>query len=176
MSFRMFLLAGLLLFFEAFARGQLPPSDQDVKAAYLLNFARFTDWQNPGDANRPLVIGVLGVDPFGEILEQVIGRRLAKNRPITIRRYKNIQEVEACHILYISASEKNRLSAILKYVSGQSVLTVSDIATFLDAGGCIGFITFNQKVAFEVNLVAVQSSNLKIDAPLLQVARTVRAR
>ena len=169
------LLAGLTCFCVILlaAPARLPADEYQVKAAYLINFARFVEWPPTAISRGPITIGVVGSDPFGNALDRVVADRTAKGRPVSIRRFRSVHDLESCHILFISASEASRLQPILERVRRTPVLTVSDSAGFLKKGGGIAFLTADQRVTFEVNLKAIAEADLTVSAQLLQVARAV---
>lgn len=149
--------------------------EYDVKAAFLYNFAKFVEWPptafiNPGD---PLIIGVLGVDPFGNSLKGLEDKTVA-GRKILIKRFTQVDELEKCHLLFISSSEKKNLHQILPAVKGWNVLTVGEMKGFAEAGGMINFTLIEKRVRFEVNLDAAQNAGLKISSQLLKVAKIVK--
>src|SRR5204863_1531726 len=91
-----------------------------AKAAYLFNFAKYLEWPAATfkDAESPILIGVLGQDPFGGILEETISDRLIGKRKVQVRRGITLQEMKDCHVLYISTSERGRWHEIFKELKG----------------------------------------------------------
>jgi hypothetical protein len=80
--------------------------EYDLKAAFLFNFAQFVEWPPEAfpDAGAPFVIGILGEDPFGKSLDEIVTNETVRNRKIVVRRYRNVQEISTSHILYIGGS------------------------------------------------------------------------
>jgi len=66
------LIMGAATGFPGGASGQeLAPSEYQMKAAFLYNFAKFVEWPPAVlRGNSTLVIGVLGDDPFDGALEE----------------------------------------------------------------------------------------------------------
>jgi len=147
-----------------------------VKAAFLFNFSKFIEWTTPLPQGEPFVIGIVGVDPFGDLLEQTVRNKTINGRSLVVRRYSNVKQLGPCHILFISASERNRLGSILQAVAGTGTLTVSEIESFAALGGMINFVLENNKVRFEINPEATARSGLQVNAQLLKLARVVRER
>lgn len=148
------------------------PSEYDVKAAFLLNFARFVDWpppRNADHANEPLSICILGDDPFGENLDRLASGESVNDRPIAIRRV--LRWDEACRILFVSKSERD-LFRILRLVD-PGALTVGEDPAFLREGGMIEFVVENRRVRFDLNLKAAERASIRISSRLLTVARRV---
>ena len=148
-------------------------NEYQVKAAFLYNFAKFVDW--PGDAfgntNAPLVIGVIGDDPFGGALDQAINGKTINGRPLVVRRLRWGQDLRSCHIIFISSSERQRLPQIIQSLKGASVLTVGDMGQFNQQGGIINFILEANKVRFEINSSAAGQARLRISSKLLSLAK-----
>ena len=148
-------------------------SEYQVKAAFLYNFAKFVDW--PGEAfsdgSAPLVIGVIGNDPFGGALDSAINGKNIGGRRLTVRRLKWGQDLRSCHILFISSSERQRLPQIIQSLRGSSVLTVGDMGQFNQQGGMINFILEASKVRFEINSRGAGQAQLRISSKLLALAK-----
>jgi len=147
--------------------------EYQVKAAFLYNFAKFVDW--PGEAfsdgSAPLVIGVIGNDPFGGALDSAINGKNIGGRRLTVRRLKWGQDLRSCHILFISSSERQRLPQIIQSLRGSSVLTVGDMGQFNQQGGMINFILEASKVRFEINSRGADQARLRISSKLLALAK-----
>ncbi|MGA7792713.1 MAG: YfiR family protein [Candidatus Acidiferrales bacterium] len=150
-------------------------SEYQVKAAYLFNFLKFVEWPDESFADplAPIVIGVVGEDPFGNALPQVVIGKTVQGRDLVIRIYHAGEDLRGAHILFISASERKRLPMILSGLRGSSVLTVSDTAGFLDAGGMIQFLNENGRVRFAINVDATGRARLKMSSKLLSLAKVV---
>lgn len=148
-------------------------NEYQVKAAFLYNFAKFVDWPAEafGGSSAPLVIGVVGDDPFGAALEQAINGKTISGRPLAVRRLKWGQDLRSCHILFIGSSERKRLPQILQSLSGASVLTVGDMRQFNQQGGIINFILEASKVRFEINSRGADQARLRISSKLLALAK-----
>lgn len=159
----------------AAARAEVTAPEYDVKAAFLFNFTKFVEWPPAAftDEHSSLRICVLGENPFGKALhvlmdEEVAGRRL------TLLHVDKLNNLEACHVLYVSRSERGRLAHILGDLRGVPVLTVGDTAGFIDQGGMINFVLEGSKVRFDVNLEAAERAGLKISSRLLALAKHVK--
>lgn len=150
--------------------------EYQVKAALLFNFIKFVDWPAEafGDAGAPIRIGVVGDDPFGGQLDQAISGKSIHGRPLIIQRLRWGQDLRACHLLFISASERKRLPQIIANLRGAPVLTISDMGQFNQQGGIIGFVMEASKVRFEIHNGVAEQARLKISAKLLMLARAVR--
>ena len=154
-----------------------PPTEYQLKAAFLLNFAKFVEWPPAvfAEAASPFVLGILGENPFGDALERTIRDKTINNRPLLIKEFRSGAESTNCHILFISTSEKTRLPEILAGLRGASVLTVGETDRFNESGGIINFVRQGNKIRFQINEVAAKSAGLKLSSKLLSLAsRTAR--
>lgn len=151
------------------------PTEYEVKAAFLYNFARFVEWPARAfpDAAAPVVIGIVGDDPFGDALDKAVSGRTVHNRPIVVKRLSESDDLKGCHVLFVAASDERRRLAVLSRVEAASVLTVGEVGGFSRAGGIIGFYLDQQKVRFEINVRAAERAGLSISSLLLSLARIV---
>jgi hypothetical protein len=156
--------------------GQAAPlRDTQIKAVFLFNFARFVEWPAGAfaDDTAPVVVGVLGDDPFGSYLDEAVRNETANGRPIIVQRFRRVADVENCHILFISKSEDAPLPTILARLKGRTILTVSDADNFAERGGMIGFVTTNNKVRLKINVEATKNAALIVSAKLLRPAEII---
>jgi hypothetical protein len=148
-------------------------SEYAVKAAFLYNFAKFVEWPS-GAPGGPIKIGILGKDPFGSTLDSTVRGKTANGRSLVVRRLKRTRDARSCHIVFISRSEKGRLTEILTAVKGAPVLTVADTERFAHQGGMVNFYLEQNKVRFEANVRAARHARLTISSKLLRLAKIVR--
>lgn len=155
---------------SSFAQTGVPESH--VKAVFLFNFTQFTEWPEGSfaDGNAPLVIGILGNDPFDRYLEETVKDERVQGRHIVIQHYKSIDEVKSCHLLYISEKDPDKVSEIIGALKKPRMLTVSDCRNFTKIGGMIGFIKRNNKIKLQANPTAARSAGLTISSKLLRVS------
>jgi len=176
-ALRAFVLAAVVLagVWTGVARAAPVADEYQVKAAYLLNFARFVEWPDsclpPG---APLQIAIVGEDPFGGALDEVLRRKSANGHPIQLRRLRWSDALTSCQIVFISASEEEHLPEILESLANRNVLTVSDIDRFSLRGGVIELLMVGNRVRFDINRTAALAAGLTISSKLLSVARAVR--
>jgi len=151
------------------------PTEYQLKAVFLFHFAQFVDWPQESfpEAQMPLVIGVLGEDPFGTYLDEIVSGETVNNRRLEIQRYRRVDEMKTCHILFISQSESKQLEQIVAALKGRSILTVSDSVGFARSGGMIRFVTERNKLRLRINLEAATADNLTISSKLLRPAEIV---
>lgn len=169
-------LLGLLLTSRSGAQ-PAPPSEYQVKAAFIFNFAKFVEWPATAFASEqsPLYIGVLGDNPFGPDLERLIRDKTMNGHSLVLRVCRTVEEGKKCHILFISSSEKERLSEIFKNLRGANVLTVGETDGFTETGGIVNFVAEGNKIRFQINDVHARGAGLKMSAKLLSLASSRRA-
>jgi hypothetical protein len=160
------------------AGAQASPRSPDyvIKAAYLYNFALFVEW--PPDAfvspDAPLVIGIVGSDPFGWALQRIVDGKRINNHRIGIERVQSVQDARRCHILFVGADETARLAEFAARLGGASVLIVGEADDVIKEGGAVSFTVQDNKVAYDINLHAARRARLTISSKLLNLARIVR--
>ncbi len=157
-------------------RGQVSsPSEAQIKAAFLYNFAKFVEWPPEAFAEpiSPIIIGVAGDESFEDILDHIVNDKMVQGRKLLVKRWKRNQSSHLYHILFIGAPESNALAEILQNIKGESVLTVGETDGFAQRGGVINFILSDNKVRFEINRKSAETVGLKISSKLLALAKTV---
>lgn len=147
-----------------------------IKAVFLYNFAQFVTWPENAfaDAKAPLVIGVLGRDPFGRILDDTVKGEVVHGRKLEVRRYRTLSEVKGCHILFISPSEQSHMLEILDALQGKPILTVGESESFAVSGGVIRFMSEQNKIRFRINAQSAEEAGLSISSKLLRLAEIVK--
>jgi hypothetical protein len=148
--------------------------EREVKAVFLLNFLQFVDWpSNAFDGPvSPIVIGVLGDDPFGSLLDDVVRGEVVKGRQVTVARFRRVEDIKTCHVLFVSPSEAAMNEHILTTLSRRPMLTVGETERFT-ARGMVRFLTERNRIRLEVNPGLAKSAGLTISSNLLRAARLV---
>jgi hypothetical protein len=174
-------LAVLGMFLHAGAFAAAPPEvrrtpEYDLKAIFLFQFAHFVEWpaNTFRDEHTPITIGVLGDDPFGAGLDEIVANEAIGGRKLVVRRYQNVEQVDTCQVLFISASEASRMAPILARLKGRSVLTVGDTKDFVIQNGIVGFTVAKKRLKLRINLAAADTAKLVISSKLLRQAEIVR--
>ena len=148
------------------------PTQDEVEAAYLYNFAKFVTW--PATTKSDVLnVCILGKDPFGNTLDQIVAGETIDNRHLAVLRLANEHLVQPCAILFIGESESSHLERDLAAVAQLPILTVSDIPGFMKNGGMIQFVLQENRVRFEVNLNAARKCGIVLSSQLLKVATRV---
>ena len=149
-----------------------PPNEYALKSVFLYNFCHFIEWPDSAfnSPNEPLIIGIIGEDPFGSLLKEAVEGETYRGRPIAIEHYRTPRDIKHCHLLFIGRAEANRLDAILEAVNSQSVLTVGETEDFLDRGGMIALPADRNRVRLRVKPSAMRAARLNVSSKLLRVA------
>ena len=152
------------------------PNEYALKSVFLYNFCRFIDWPKVAfnSPNDPLVIGVLGNDPFGPLLEEAIQGESFRGRGIRIEHYRSPREIGHCQLLFVSASEAGRMNEILNVVAGKSIVTVGETDEFVERGGMIALTAERNRVRLVINPDTLRAAQLDVSSKLLRVAEIAR--
>lgn len=158
--------------FRSVAAPQPVSREYQIKAVFLFNFAQFTEWPTNTftSTNAPIVIGVMGIDPFGRLLDETVHNESINGHRLVVERYRRVEEIGTCHILFISQSENRRVERILDHLKGKPVLTVGDMDASVGHDVAIRFIEENNKLRIHINTNAVAQAHLTLSSKLLRAA------
>lgn len=149
--------------------------EYEVKAAYILNFAKLVSWPRSAFASdsAPIIIGIVGNDPFGSVIDRVMAGKTAGGRTLSVKRIPINSAMKGAHILFVSMSAKDRIPQVLEAVSGSPVLTIGDRDGFASRGGVMDFYWDDGSVKFTINRSAAARQKLEISSRLLSLARLI---
>jgi hypothetical protein len=168
-----YLCALLLTVNVSFLSAQKPPSQEyQLKAAFLFNFTQFVEWPANifSSAKAPIVIGILGEDPFGSYLDEIVSGEEINGHPLVVQRYHSTEEIKTCHILFINLPKVIKQEQILSTLKGKSILSVGEATNFIKEGGMIKFSMVDNKIHFQINPEAAKEAGLTISSKLLRLA------
>ncbi len=151
-------------------------TEYGLKAIWVFNFTKYVEWPAEawGEAKAPFVIGIMGNDPFGSSLGDLVKGETAKGHPIQIRHFKAGEDVSGCHLLFISRSESSRLKDILRSARGHSILTVGETEDFIKEGGMLNLELADRKICCDLNMLAANEAGLRPKPQLRPVLRSVK--
>jgi YfiR/HmsC-like len=160
------------------AHSQSPqPTEYELKAAFLFNFAKFIDWPGKsfGGTNSAFTVCVIGPDPFGKILDTYFSGKTIAGHVAEVDRFPSPAEAlgKRCQIAFISPSERPHFREVIASFRGQSTLLVGDADGFAESGGAIEFLLENEHVRFAINPEAADRADLKVSSKLLALAEIV---
>jgi hypothetical protein len=152
-------------------------AEYQVKAVYLYKFTEFTDWPAGSftSADAPLVIGIVGENPFGSILDDLTKGEVVRGHPLVVKRLQPGDDLRNCQVLFISHYDKEAMPTLFQKLKDSPVLTVGDATGFADQGGMINFVIDEEKVKLEINQSAAEEAGLQISAKLLKLAHIVKS-
>ena len=147
-----------------------------VKLGFLYNFTKFIEWPPDSfrDSAAPLVICIVGHDPFRQDLEAELRTRKVGDHPVELRTLAPNDKLSVCHIVFVPVTEKNQADRILRGMRGSRTLTVGETEGFAVLGGIINLTIEDNKVHFEINRLAASRAGLKIGSKLLSIAKIVK--
>jgi hypothetical protein len=147
-----------------------------VKAAFLLNFTKFAEWPPTAfsDPQAGIAICILGSDPFGHSIDDVVQGEVVDGRKVLVRRISQPPEPQMCQVLFVDPALKEPAKILEGLPPG--VLTVGEGARFLRDGGMVSFVIENRRVRFDINITASENGHLKLSSKLLSVARSVASK
>jgi YfiR/HmsC-like len=150
--------------------------EYQVKAAFLYNFAKFVEWPAGtfAKASDSVEICIVGQNPFGSTLEDMVQGKKIGERTFTVRRLPDTQQASGCQIVFIGAAEWKRTPALLEALRGAGILTVGETGDFTALGGVIGFKLDGTRVRIQIALEAAERSRLRISSKLLSLAEIVK--
>ncbi len=149
-------------------------TDQQMRAAYALNFIRYMDWPERSfpAPEAPLMVCTLGGESGAAALAG-LGGKVIKGHPIQLRAAAGADDARGCHVLFVLELDARRVVGTLRSIQHLPVLTIGEADGFIEVGGMIGLIHLDNRLQFEVNLGVVQHAQLKASSQLLRLARNV---
>ena len=152
-----------------------PPAtfkEYQVKAAFLFNFTKFVEWpaRKFADGTSPIVIGILGANPFGPELEKAVRGRHINGREVVVQQFESAEAARSAHLLFVSAGSDPSIVNALRVLDGSSVLTVGESDAFTRHGGIITLVLEGDKLGFTINIDSAGRAGLKISAQLQKLA------
>lgn len=165
----------IIILLVAFLSVASQGSDREykVKAAFLFNLAQFVEWPTHAlpESDSPLVIGILGENPFGSYLEEIVSGENVNGHPLLVKHCQTVEEAVASQIVFINLPDKNKIKEAITTLKGRSILTVSDKNNFIREGGMVELIKKANKVGLVISTQSTKEDNLVISSKLLQIAQ-----
>jgi YfiR/HmsC-like len=148
-------------------------NEYQVKAACLYNFTKFIVWPAEAfrDSDKTFTICILGRDPFGTALDDMVSGRAIDGRPYEVRRLSDAPQTTGCRVVYVGASDRKQLHVAEKQIG---VLTVAEGGGPTSARSIISFTMDAGKVRFEINNAAAEDGKLRVSSRLLSLATVVK--
>ena len=141
-----------------------------LKAAFLYNFALFTDWA--AAVGPTLNLCVYGRNPFGKEIEGLEGKAVGDRR-IAVNLVTDMEALSHCQLVFIADAANVSLARVLTSLRGAAVLTVADSPGAADQGVVLNMSVVNNRITFEANLAAAREVKLSLSSKLLRLATKV---
>lgn len=171
---RAVLIAALLAPGASIGAVNATPDEYQVKAVFLFNFGHFVEWpRESGNGNQPFAICVVGADPFGQTLDDVVRGESVGSRALVVRRLRSTNEIEGCDIVFVSRGNENLLQDTVAAVRGRGVLTVTDAEGAEREGAIIVLFKEKNRIRMRIDLAAARENGLVISSKLLRPAEVV---
>jgi hypothetical protein len=161
--------------------------EYEVKAAFIFNFLKFVNWpeEKMAHSNNQIIIGIIGEDPFGPAAG-IFKDKKVEDRNLVVKQFEGIEQLKktaekeqklemlkSCHLLFICPSEQKQIREIIDIVGKDGVLTVGDTGGFIESGGVINFFLEDNKIRFDISIIAADKAGLKLRSQLLRLAKNV---
>lgn len=150
------------------AGASLELNEQKIKAGLLYNFLKYTQWPESSFTSSAVTVCIFGDDPFEGNLDAMRDRTVNR-REISIRQSRDMEDMRNCHMIFVNAREKSRWPRLRQFLSGKSILTVSDYPAFASSGGMIEFGRHGSRVGASLNAQAVAAAGLRVEERLLRL-------
>lgn len=147
--------------------------EYEVKAAFLLNFARLVEWpRNSAPApGTPLVIAIVGENSGSKTVSKRLETTRVDGLTVEVRAIEEPSDLTGCHIVFFARGADR--GDMLDAAEGRSILTVGESDDFARNGGIINFFSEGKKLRFQINPQEAKAAGLKISSRLLRLARLV---
>jgi hypothetical protein len=174
------MIASLLGSYSSVADGQddVMSKGYKLKVAYIYNFLRYVTWPETAfeTAESPIVIGIVGADPFGSTLEALAKSKKANGRPIRVNRIQSLQSLDGCHLVFVSGFVTTaQHSETIQACHGKSILLIGEAPNFANGGASVAFFDdADGTIGFSINVDTIKRQKLSVQAPVLKIARIVK--
>lgn len=149
-----------------------PVQESELKAAFVFNFAVFTEWPQEALAGgAPLGLCASPDNPMlaalGALHDKLVNGHRVAVRPA-------LAPLRGCHVLVLHRADRARWAQIKQDLAGATVLTVSDDHVISADGAVIGLSVEQRRIGFDVDLTAARLARLNLSSKLLRLARSVQ--
>lgn len=142
-----------------------------LKTAFIYNFMVYTEW--PAETGPALNLCIVGADPFGKEIDGLQGK-VAAGRSLAVHRKAAGDPLKACQAVFIAGAGPGLIAQVLEGLRGQPVLTIADTPGATQRGVALNMNLNQQKITFQVNLLAARAAGLTLSSKLLRLATEVQ--
>lgn len=163
-----------ILSLQLIALGQQSPTEDQVKAAYLFNFAKVGEWPQSAlpHGSSSFVIGVSAADnDFLDVLAAVVAGKIIANHPIVVTRVNSEEDAKSCHIVFFRSPQRTHALTDVEGLAQSGLLLVGEDDSFLRQGGMINLVRERGSIHFEINPEALDGSQIHFSAKILALGR-----
>lgn len=150
-------------------------NEYQVKAVFLYNLTHFITWPETafqGD-DAPFIVGIMGENPFGDMLQKVLEKERVNGRPIVLILYIDCEQLQQrpCHMLFLADPKDLFYPNLMLTARSSHILTISDVPGFVQKGGVINLVRSNRRIEIEINQQEAKRTGVEISAQLLNLAK-----
>ena len=167
------ILISVLVLSSGFKLENRVDTNSRIKAVFILNFTKLIEWPQSYRVGE-FVVGVVGETPLYPELTKMAKVKKVANQTLTIKQFKTIDDIEKCHILYVTQTKSNEISNVLKKIKSNSTLIVTEQQGLTQKGAGINFIVQDNRQKFELNKTNVEKYKLKVSSNLEALAITAK--
>lgn len=158
------LCAALSLTTLAYAQGL----EYEVKAAFLLNFAKFVEWSSEPQSDQPFSLCLYGSNPFGDVLTALQEKKV-HGRSLKVSVQKKDSSFAGCWIVFVPVESIDSVPSIQSRIAAAGGVLITDGPS----SGVIGFVVDDGKIRFDINLREAKAARVAVSSQLLKLAREV---
>lgn len=152
---------------------QAATTESAVKAGFIYNFTKFTQWPASTKLYATFNLCVIGDNRLEDSLQAIVGKT-ANGKPIHLHLGVKKSNLKSCQLVFLAEDDSQVTRDILKELKHVPALTISDSPDFVRHGGMIGLVRDRTRLAFEINLESAKFAGLHINAQLLKLAKKVK--
>ncbi len=151
-------------------------SESQIKAAFLYKFCHYVEWPDGTfpSGTSPLRLGVVGSRGNFEELQKIADGLTVNGRTVEVHFVESFSAVNGIHLLFLARNQRFRTNDFLEFTDGLPIVTVTESPAGFRAGSVINFVVEQERVRFDINLIAAHEHGLRLSAQLLKVARQVK--
>ena len=168
-KFALIVLLSIAIFHGPLFAQSISIQDYKIEAIFIYHFTKYIKWSD-FDTSEAFNIAILGDSDIIIPLREIAKMRSVNDREIKIKYFQNVEDIDACHILFISESMKNEIDTILRTIEDENILTVSSSEGLANKGVAINFVIVHGKIKFEMNSHALERAGLEASSQLKKLA------
>ncbi len=141
----------------------------ELHSMMIYNFLKYIQWPESANSGQ-FIIGVLGDDDVYNTLNTWYGDKERQGKVLRVKKIASAAEASQCQLIYIGRSSSDEFEAVQQSVSNNPTLVITDKNGLGHRGSGINFKIVNNRLKFELNQNALNSSKLKVSSQLAAMA------